>query len=343
MREPVGHGLRWALSVLGIFVVTTVLLLIALTIFAPTRHSVVLDLTSRAVQLRFIGTNDWTLPRLIVCKRLDKPRFGRAAGGNNCNPAVFDETTRAAGDIRWPNNSTVLVRMWTPDQVQIVLRSSTADLPAGSVLILNTQDWRQSGALAFIGTVVAGSPMQNGQKDVVEKGNYMVREQSSVVEEWFGRSGTHVIKTGTFSRGDAIRVIRAESVGATEVDAQMFGSLLPRGDSTKSGFHLDAVSVPGDLALQVIYFGGASPVIIKPGWIERAQSDPALLAVAIVLALLGNVSQVLGFPSPIRRRPPAPEAPHSEPPPPPRVPRALALSGLRRHMRGKRRRALRKK
>ncbi len=165
-------------------------------------------------------------------------------------------------------------------------------IPPLSLVVVPQQAWLQAGTLLFSGTFSLGAVPGNGNRDVLLEGRYEILEVPSL-EALFGilpfvQANTRPVKTGTFFKGDQLRLLHK----GTRENAEVNGFILSSGPE-EPGFNTLIFGPTGRSVLTVDRFGavgtyadpGASSAI-TPSWTDRAINDPYLLALSALFALI---------------------------------------------------------
>jgi|GEM_PF-3522258 len=270
--------------------------------FRQTR-SFVIEARTRSATITFIGgTNHWDLGTVTLCS--PRPRLDpRAAPQSHCNPARYAES-RTDLSLSWPEGAQVQI---TDDpQRGLSLRlSGSPEAPDGTLVWLTPEAFARLGTLSFIGHLILGRSALSGEGGLLISGSYEARERPL-----FSRS-TEAVKTGILRNGDSVTLREGNG------PALVFGHFSPPAEQDQHGFQLTAISAPGRTALEISYFGGKEPNLIRPNWVDRALSSPLLIAglfllstgagqIQLLLASLERLRAGREQPAPARPRRPRP-------------------------------------
>lgn len=248
-------------------------------------RTIVLEAQSTGVEIIFAGqTNDWALTDVTVC--VPRAAIDRTLprGRGRCDARGYTEAESPSVRINWNENASVVVTSPTPDVVVLDV-TGQARIADRTRIILNRESWLNAGALTFNGWARLGEQLASGERKMILSGSYDIREKP------FWSENTEVLKRGVIWRGESATIVtRAENAPKP---AEVFGHITPV-EAGKPGFAVGVVSAPGQVFLQIGFFGAAKPTQIAPSWIDRALTSPLILALAALLSVMLSLAQLLG-------------------------------------------------
>ena len=259
------------------------------TLFGPERTFVITARTLSA-DIKFSGTaNAWSLSAARLCPALLRPTRQKASGVMQlCSASRFEPDIALTEPIVWQDGSEITVRVNPLGKLEILLRSDVGKMPKGSLIISGIEDWRKDGVLAFTGLAALGSELRSGNPDILLGGMYEVREIGLFSRLSVPR--THVVQTGLLNRGDQVSVVLA---GDNSTPSLVYGHLAAPDQDQSIAMNTTTISATGDPALRVSYFGGQTPIIIRPDWIDSALANPTLIAAAFLVSFIASVLQLV--------------------------------------------------
>ncbi|WP_394380852.1 hypothetical protein [Sulfitobacter sp. 915] len=272
--------------VLLITAVIAVLGFVTLVFFGKSR-TFVIDAQTTAATLTFEGeNNNWYLAGAKVCRLRDQPDFTRTASDPACDSRFYDISTQRDITLQWPHGSKAELALTNEGILRVILvTDGPQELSGGTVFVVPSTQWADSGALTFSANMVVGKPISSGERFYLTDGRWQARE-AGLITSFLRSNVTEIIKTGDLLRGSTV------SVRSDGKPALMNGHITPTSTSAPPGLKLVALSHPGDVELHVGYPGTDVPTIIRPDLVDVALSSPLLLSLAVILSVLASLSQV---------------------------------------------------
>jgi hypothetical protein len=294
-RAPKGAKLRRGLLIGGLSAAPGIVLLLIVIAIPVTRwlaeRSVMVEAETTTFSVVFAGDDTtWRFDKAIECVELPVPDFTRGETGGPCSTRFFDVAGPAPWSRTFAGGNLVRVDLRPDGHVALDL-GPVPPANRRSVVVVATADWGTTGALAFDGAVRIGEVPGSGARTYLRSGRFEAREKLP----W--QSGTDVVKAGEFALGEAVSVwSRSDRDGLCLVpgdrasrrrpcEAVVFGHMTLSGEDYDR-LHVMAVSRAGSPELRVSYAGGIEPRVIRPTWIDSVLTNPALLAVALVMSLI---------------------------------------------------------
>ncbi|MBN9890577.1 hypothetical protein [Salipiger abyssi] len=246
------------------------------------RQSLVLDAHTRALSIEIEDRERlrWDLGRVKTCvprktRRLDLPR-----GEGLCDARIYENSEQ---DLDIYLHDGVRIDFYNPSEKGVVIVISDHDELGEEFRIwLSRERWIELGTLAFSGQPRIGYPADTNETGLLLAGSYEFRERRPFSVR------TDAIKTGTFRRGESIRIL--EAVGGAAVS--VFGTVSPD-LAMPDVLAVGLVAGPKKSELEASFISRASPAHISPNWVDRARNSPLILALLSVLSLIFAASQVL--------------------------------------------------
>lgn len=269
--------------VLGAVISVLLLLLIfGDSVFSPAR-TIVLEAQTTGVTVTFkTATDTWQFPDAIVCKRRKRPDRNAERGDDPCDLRVYEAAETGALTLRWGADAKVDLSTDRLGQLRLQLHTDVADIPAKSHIMVSPESWVRAGALPFSGIAQVGAAMTSGQAQYLLAGRYEMRELGMVLAQVSGRT-THVVTEGRLTLGDFVRLTLTNGE-----DALVHGHLTPVDSRTMPAIMFVGVSEPGDTSLTINRYRLRNPVVLRPDWIDRATTNPLILAIMLILTLIVN-------------------------------------------------------
>lgn len=159
-------------------------------------------------------------------------------------------------------------------------------------IILTAKEWREAGTLRFDGDIVIGHQIEDGTRNYLLEGRYVVRERlmlHRILEAWRSPAPVTVAEDELFL-GDSIQIARANKTDAGDDETGMArGFLAAAADQDGPGFQVVASSTPDKSQATLVRFQNRATKI-EPRWLDRVQNDPMLIAITIIATLAGSLT-----------------------------------------------------
>ncbi|WP_430511369.1 hypothetical protein [Pannonibacter phragmitetus] len=269
----------------GLLGFSALLLLLAISSGIGSVRSIVLEAQATGMVVRFSGqSNDWAFSDVVVC--VPRAKIERAAerGTGQCDARRYVESNEEDFRINWSAGSSAQVTSPSPGVLVLDITGQARMLDRTRVIV-NRESWLAAGALTFSGIVQIGDQLASGETKMILNGSFDIREQP------FWSQNTEVLKRGSIWRGESVSIVSLADGAAGSVE--VFGHITPL-DTGKPGFAVGVVSSPGDVLLQLGFFGAQEPVQVAPTWMDRALTSPLILALAVILSVVLSVGQLAG-------------------------------------------------
>jgi len=254
-------------------------------------RSIMVEAETTTFSVVFAGDDTtWSFEMATQCAERRVPDLVGADGNGPCSARFFDIADPGPWSRTFASGESVRVDLRSDGHLALDLGAVPPD-DRRVVVVVATADWGTTGALAFDGAVRIGEVPGSGSRTYLYSGRFEAREKLP----W--QSGTDVVKAGEFARGEAVSVwSRSDGDGLClspgerasprdPCEAVVFGHMTLSGDDNNR-LHVMAVSRAGSPELRVSYAGGIEPRAIRPTWIDSVLTNPALLAVALVMSLI---------------------------------------------------------
>lgn len=291
-------GQAWrALVVTTGFVLQPVLLISVLFVLlqAPlgfVKRSFVVDAVVTEAAIEFVGDrNAWRLEQAILCTPKSGAALRRlvADAASRCGVA-FDDAGVAPGIINWPAGSKAKLRMIPGGPLEIEATAmpgrGAGAFAEGAVLLLDADSWRATGALTFTGKATFGGAMGANQKGYLVAGRYEIREKGGLTRLVSDLS--RPVKSGTLTKGDQVTIVSADDANDIAVS---YGHVTLVHDP-KPGFHMVAISAPRKDVMHINTYASSQAIRVRPNWIDSLGSDPLVLALVVLAAVVANLIQL---------------------------------------------------
>lgn len=253
-----------------------------------TQRSFLLQGVTSSLTIRFAGLETgWLFPEAIVCRPLEQPNpRGEDLPDQVCPSTIYSEEAVSDLEFGWRQDEEVLITTDTDGTLRIErIAGSDPDYPAGTIVVLDQQQWRRNGALAFEGVIELGEDIASGARHYLMSGRWEARQTSFATG--LLRSITDVVKVGELARGTQAGVF----IGGSP--ANMTGHITPSFDLPE-GFDFVLISEPGRTELRLELYGFDEPLVLRPDWIDTAVTSPLFLAAIVLLTLLALMTQIYG-------------------------------------------------
>lgn len=307
-RSPASARRIWALLAVAVA---------AILLYGAGRpRSYLIEARSMSADLTLTSTasGPWRFPALTACFRKEKrDRSASTPAGSRCDARLFDEVHYGEpAEIAWSDGSRLELRRtdasWNAGLEILVKdpspgaengrpvspgRINGRELRPGSLVFVRNADWIAAGTLLFTGETVIGSVPFNNSSAILLEGRYEIREKpisASLTDFLTGSSSsTMPVQTGTFFRGDELRLV-GSTPGSTK-PVPLSGYVAATGPEA-AGLNFLLYGPAGSSVLEVNRYAAhtdgspGAPSRIEPSWMDRAIRDPFLLALSAILALL---------------------------------------------------------
>lgn len=274
------HALLYRAVLWGCGIVLVIILILATGVLS--RQSLVLDAQTRALSVEIEDREllRWDLGRVRTCVPRENHRFDLPRGEGLCD-ARFYQNGEQELDIYLHDGVRIEFENPSETGVGIVFKDHD-ELGKEFRVWLSRERWIELGTLAFSGRTRIGYPADTAETGLLLAGSYEFRERRPFSVR------TDAIKTGTFRRGESIRIL--EAGGGSAVSA--FGTVSPD-LSTPDVLAVGLVAGPKKSELEVSFISRASPAHVSSSWVDRARNSPLVLALLSILSLIFAASQVL--------------------------------------------------
>ncbi|VDC33594.1 hypothetical protein [Pseudogemmobacter humi] len=244
------------------------------------RRSFLIEADTLAAVITFEGgTSHWDLGEAMLCRPLERIDLRAAPGSGPCDSRRFAGSVGPVA-LAWNDGATVAITDRGARGLTLRI-TGLAGLPDGSLVVLSHERLAELGALSFAGHLVLGRSALSGESGLLLSGSYEARERPLL------SSQTETVKSGVLRSGDSVRILEDGESALT------YGHLTLPEDPDQRGLHLVGVSAPGRTALEVSYFGGRAPNLIRPNWVDRALTSPLLIAGLFLISAGAGQIQLL--------------------------------------------------
>ncbi|MFN4153897.1 MAG: hypothetical protein ACK4HF_04535 [Paracoccaceae bacterium] len=271
------------MGALGIFALLTITVV---SVGVGSTRTIVVEAETTGLEITFAGqANDWALGPVTVC--VPRPQIDRSLprGDGQCDARRYLERSEDSLRINWNQNAAVRVTSTSLGGLAFDMSGQT-DVENRTRVILSAESWQANGALTFSGTTRIGDQLASGETHMILSGSFEMREKP------FGSETTEVLKTGPLRRGESALIMMPTEDGP--MAAKVFGHITPAEDSS-SRIAVGVVSAPGQVFLQLGFYGAAVPTRISPSWVDRALASPLVLALVAIMSLVLNARQLIGY------------------------------------------------
>ena len=289
------HLRSWDTRRAATFAFAVASVLIAILYLWPGARTFSIFAETHGLTITFDGTvaSAWRFPKMSMCRRLPSPLppAARQSLASRCDPRLFEEHEFVEPvEILWPAGTTVeLFRGEAGSDLEVRILSyrepptqGELTIGKGSLLFVPSNAWARSGTIIYSGEVVLGAAASPGERGILLSGAYEVRHRP------FLQNDSVLLRSGTLFAGDRVDMVTADDEPARNV----YGFVAPRDD--EPGLRA-TILTPASFALLRIDRLGAEPARIGPSWIDRAVTDPVLVAIPILLVFANYGLAILGF------------------------------------------------
>jgi hypothetical protein len=299
-----------------------IIILIGVGFFAAQQTNIGQTLTVQArtlgLEIEFSGKRQvWRLSGATLCRH--RPPIEELTGEQLQQPFTLCSADNAFPDVTIPEGTMSLgagaqlrVDMAEKGGLRLRLLKATEpiNLAGGNIwqpkdeLLLTATQWSEAGTLRFDGEIVIGHQIEDGTRNFLLEGRYVVRERlmlHRILEAWRNPDPVTVTEDQLFL-GDSIRIKRAgrdlfnsdglqaqseEFVSGSEEIGMARGFLTSTLDQSLPGFEVVASSTPDKSEVTIVRFQNRATKV-EPRWLDRVQNDPMLIALTIIVTLIGS-------------------------------------------------------
>lgn len=302
------------------------LLVLAIVGMVFVQRSFLIEAETSYAEFTFGGeANTWNFPAATVCNPREMPDVEAVAReGDVCNRALFEPPKEAKAEVTvsWACGARVAVQSDVDGVLVVTALGRATDaqravvcdetdgevaladahgITEGSVIVVERDALRRTGALPFQAAATVGEDIGPGAVHFLQSGRWEARQTSPLHDYLPIHAVTEVVKSGELSLGAELQVWE---YGAGR-PALMWGHVTPTPvdfDNSLAGFDVVMLSTPGKTELRLAHFGFREPAHIRPDWVDTAINSPLFLAMFALLSLIAVILQIMKDTGELRRK-----------------------------------------